>query len=642
MRKSVLISLISFVILSLVGILNAQSLMPSPTGTWSLTGAMSQARSGAAAAAMSGGAVLVSGGTDANGVVLATAEIYGAKGSFTIVAPMNVPRTGHTATWLANTSSDSGGYVLVTGGASTGGVILASAELYDPTANTWTLLPSPMVVARTGHPATALPNSSVLLSGGTSGNTSSPVVLADLEQFGLTGQQFVFAGAMPTPRKAHAAAALQDGRVLIVGGTDANGNTLASTAIYDSTAGTVSSGPSLNTPRANATATTLLNGTVLIAGGTYPEGAAANANIAELQSAEIFDPVAGTITPTTAKLVQARAGHQAFLLTNNNNVLLVGGTYNGTDLASSELYTPWTGTFVATGTMSTARSSATGAALFPLADGQLLVAGGNNQQTDATGVVTTTTSNTGELYGFATIKTDAPDYAPGTPVIMTGTGWKPSETVSLYMVATPTTADTAPLTTTAADGGGNIMYGMWAPDQTDLGARFYLTAVGATSGAQAQNTFTDGSPTTTITIIGTGSVTETRSDTGETIKSCGGSCTYSNSGTPSATCTSGVCTVTWSANYNATLVANPGTNTFSGWSGTGLCTGQSTCAASANGNGDFAATATFLTSTTTGVASSANPSTYGTGVKFTATVSPSAATGTVTFLDGSTTLGTAR
>jgi hypothetical protein len=69
--------------------------------------------------------------------------------------------------------------------------------------------------------------------------------------------------------------------------------------------------------------------------------------------------------------------------------------------------------------MSTARSSATGAALFPMADGQLLVAGGSNQQTDATGAFTTTTSSTGELYGFATIKTDASDYAPGTPVIMT-------------------------------------------------------------------------------------------------------------------------------------------------------------------------------------------------------------------------------
>ena len=504
MRKSatVLLSL-AVVIVSLCSLLNAQSLTLSPTGTWTVTGAMSQARTGAAAAALNNGSVLVTGGTDANGNVSASAELYGATGAFTAVASMNVARTGHTATWLPNTSG--GGYVLVTGGTDPSGVILSSAELYDPVANTWTLLPSPMVDARTGNPATVLPNSSVLLSGGTSGSATSPVVLADLEQFSLSGQQFTFAGALPTARKAHAAAALNDGRVLIAGGTDGNGNTLSSTAIYDPVAGTITNGPSLNTPRANATATTLLDGTVLIAAGSYPEGAAANGNIAELQSAEIFDPVANTITLLAVQLTHARAGHQAFLLPNNNAVLLVGGTYNGSDLASSELYTPWLGTFAATGTMSTPRSSATGAALFPLADGQLLVSGGRNQQTDASGVVTTTTSSSGELYGFATVETNQPDYSPGTPVVVTGTGWQPSEWVSLAVNSTTSGADTPPVVTTQATASGEIADSFWAPDNTDINARFYLKATGQSSGFQAQNTFTDAA-TVSVTVAGNGYV----------------------------------------------------------------------------------------------------------------------------------------
>ena len=45
-------------------------------------------------------------------------------------------------------------------------------------------------------------------------------------------------------------------------------------------------------------------------------------------------------------------------------------------------------------------------------------------------------------------------------------------------------------------------------------------------------------------------------------------------------------------------------------------------------------------SSSTAVTSSNNPSTFGSSVTFTATVTPSAATGTVTFKDGSTTLGT--
>src|SRR5205823_15008247 len=44
--------------------------------------------------------------------------------------------------------------------------------------------------------------------------------------------------------------------------------------------------------------------------------------------------------------------------------------------------------------------------------------------------------------------------------------------------------------------------------------------------------------------------------------------------------------------------------------------------------------------TSTGLASSPNPSTFGQSVALTATVSPSAATGTVTFKDGSTSLDT--
>jgi hypothetical protein len=54
----------------------------------------------------------------------------------------------------------------------------------------------------------------------------------------------------------------------------------------------------------------------------------------------------------------------------------------------------------------------------------------------------------------------------------------------------------------------------------------------------------------------------------------------------------------------------------------------------------FSGLASAKSNTTTTLASSLNPSTYGSSVKLTATVSPSAATGTVTFKDGSTTLGT--
>jgi hypothetical protein len=443
------------------------SLPEVTTGNWSaVSSSMSQARTDAAVSALyEEGRLLISGGTAADGTtVLASAEIFNSDGSFSAAAPMHVPRTGHTATWLLD------GYVLVTGGTTTGGGVVNSAELYDPLTDTWILLPATMADARTGHTATQLPDGNVLIAGGA--NSAGP--LNSVEVFSLAYETFSYAGAMSSARIGHAATALNDGRVLIVGGTDANGNTLASTVIYDSNTGALTDGPSLRTPRRAASATTLLDGTVLIAGGSYPEGAAANAPV-ELATAEIYDPLAGTITPTPASLASARAGHKAFLLPNNNNVLIVGGSYAGNALSSVEMYGPWTGEFTQAAAMSTARVGAVGAPLSPTVDGKLFVTGGSNQ----TGA---------ELYGFAWVKTDKNDYAPGEIVTITGGGWQPGETVEIHLREVPL-VDTPQDLTAVADAFGNIINNAFAPDLLDLNIRFYLTAVGATS--QAQATFTD-------------------------------------------------------------------------------------------------------------------------------------------------------
>ncbi len=59
------------------------------------------------------------------------------------------------------------------------------------------------------------------------------------------------------------------------------------------------------------------------------------------------------------------------------------------------------------------------------------------------------------------------------------------------------------------------------------------------------------------------------------------------------------------------------------------------------GSFKFSSCGQSLTATTTTLVSSLNPSTFGQGVTFTATVSPAAATGTAEFFDGPTSLGTA-
>ncbi|HEX8927051.1 MAG TPA: kelch repeat-containing protein, partial [Terriglobales bacterium] len=465
----------------------AKAGLPSiATGTWQSAGQMTVARAGAASVLLPDGRIMIIGGTDANGNPLATTEFFDTNGNFVPGPAMNVARAGHTAIWLAN------GEVLVTGGTtSAAGVtppaVTNSAEVFDPlySQNGWTQL-APMPNARTGHTTTMLQDGSVLIAGGE--NSGGPVSGLDILEIAPT-EHFVSAGAMLTPRRGHAAAALNDGRVLIVGGTDVNGATLASTEIFnpaalsDTALTLVTAGPSLSIPRFSATATLLTDGRVLVAGGGYPEavtqtnadGSTTQTGPTELASMEVFDPIAGTMTTSALSMSTARSGHQAFLLPNNNNVLIVGGTYNGQALASADLYSSWQNSLVATSAMSNARTGATGSGMntpvgsYPVSgvDGVLLVAGGSSQQS-------------AELYGFATVKTDKDDYAPGQVVTITGTGWAPYENVTLNFVESPNIDAPGPFTVTA-DEYGNIIDTEFAPDALDLKVRFYLTAIGASS-----------------------------------------------------------------------------------------------------------------------------------------------------------------
>ena len=100
----------------------------------------------------------------------------------------------------------------------------------------------------------------------------------------------------------------------------------------------------------------------------------------------------------------------------------------------------------------------------------------------------------GEAYAFVTLKTDKDDYAPGEVALITGSGWQPGEEVTLVFQEDPAVHPDYTLTLTA-DGEGNISHDAWAPEEHDLGVRFYLMATGVQSQRRAQTTFTDGQRT---------------------------------------------------------------------------------------------------------------------------------------------------
>ncbi|HEU5335373.1 MAG TPA: MBG domain-containing protein, partial [Terriglobales bacterium] len=428
---------------------------------------MSAAHDGGCAVLLQDGRILMAGGSDANGPT-AGVDIFNTDGTWSSAPAMISPRAHQACAVLQ------GGQVLAAGGVTTGNAVSNAAELFDPSANSWTQLPA-MTQARAGATASLLPDGRVLLAAGQTSSGPSNT----LEIFDPQAQTFSFAGTLSAARQDAAATVLHDGRVLIVGGAglDANGNptALASSDIYDPATGSVSSGPALNVARSKHSATTQLDGKVVVIGG--------NDGNNDLAGIEVYDPAAGgNFTVLSAALVTPRSGHLVFLLPNNNEVLVAGGQSAGVDLASAELYVPWgnqgAGAVQATGAMSAARSQAAGASL-SAANGLTLVAGGSAQ-------------TSAELYSFATVTTDQSDYAPGTPVTITGSGWQPGETVTLTLIESPL-IDTHPAMTAVADQNGNIFNNQFAPDSYDVSVRFYLTATGSKS--QAQNTFTDGAAT---------------------------------------------------------------------------------------------------------------------------------------------------
>jgi len=91
----------------------------------------------------------------------------------------------------------------------------------------------------------------------------------------------------------------------------------------------------------------------------------------------------------------------------------------------------------------------------------------------------------------ATVSTDKDDYAPGETVVISGTGWQAGETVKLTLHMDPLRDADTELSATA-DASGNFSNTDFAPGTYDVGVRFVLTAIGATSGSRAQTTFTDG------------------------------------------------------------------------------------------------------------------------------------------------------
>ena len=233
-----------------------------------------------------------------------------------------------------------------------------------------------MTTARGNFVTAVLSNGKVLVAGGAA---NGPVSVSGAEIFDLISGTFTPTGPMTIGRADATGTPLANGAtVLITGGifyvTSSTGYSLSSAELYGCDRG-VHSRRQHGEPRSNHTATLLNNGQILITGGLSNAFETSTA----LPSAELYNPATGTFT-ATGSMSTARWGHAATLL-NSGKVLITGGSQSGAAFSSAELYDPITGTFTPTGNMTTVRALHTATLLNT---GQVLVAGGNSQNGNPT------------------------------------------------------------------------------------------------------------------------------------------------------------------------------------------------------------------------------------------------------------------
>ncbi|MGH9282089.1 MAG: Kelch repeat-containing protein, partial [Acidimicrobiales bacterium] len=287
------------------------------------------------------GRVLVLGGLapgDYTKAALTTAEIYEpAAGRWTSVAPMPSPRQYHRATLLAD------GRVLATGGYLEGKLPTA-VEIFDPATGAWSPT-SPMPFGRMAHTATLLPDGKVLVAGGLVFGPDARLTFSNSAQvYDPVAGSWAPTAEMPAVRAEHTATLLAEGKVLLVGGHGSVGRiaeALGDAVVYEPAGGGWTTvGNLMRTPRAAHTATLLEDGSVLIVGGSLQKEHGGGGRPTPL--VELYDPEVNRFEPGPP-LRTPRLAHTATLL-EDHRVLVVGGveaedsTRGVHSVSSAELY----------------------------------------------------------------------------------------------------------------------------------------------------------------------------------------------------------------------------------------------------------------------------------------------------------------
>src|SRR5437764_8013301 len=418
-------------------------------------------RSAHKATALSDGRVLITGGRNTAGIVIADTEIFNPNtGESSAVAPMGTARVDHTATLLKD------GRVLITGGTNATGT-LNSAEIFDPSTGTFSAVSGRLNMARARHTATLLSSGKVLIAGGdvtpTLVDPNGTDVTGTAEMFDPTARAFGDLILLQRSRSDHTATLFSNDTVWLVGG----GNNMIESFSASAEAFTLSD-TTMTAMRSGHDAIALSDTRLLFLGGD-PD-----------HTIDEFNPSTDVLT---LKATMGSAQSSATLLANGKILVLspnVAGVYSPDATDQATAFSAFDETSVPDST-TLKRSGQTATEL--LGDKTILIAGGENPQHQPSLQIAT--------FNPARIWTDKDDYLPTEPVLLFGSGWKPNENVYLYAVDSETDQWTYGSTATADAQGSFAVEPLFIVQMRHLGTLFNVSAVGAQSNLQAEVEFTD-------------------------------------------------------------------------------------------------------------------------------------------------------
>jgi N-acetylneuraminic acid mutarotase len=214
-----------------------------------------------------------------------------------------------------------------------GYLALASCD----TATLGGVVASPSLIGARNLHGVALAAGKFIVSGGWGMKGSSSWLLDDAEMWDGTEAAWTRAGTMPAgPRSGHTMTTLRDGRRVLVVGGGVSDHALANVDVFDAACGSWSTASPLLLARARHKALLLDDGRVLVVGGsTYP------GPFDGQKSAELFDPESGT-WKATASMKDGRFDFDMAVLP-DGRVIVAGGSNNAKDgeygaLNSVEVY----------------------------------------------------------------------------------------------------------------------------------------------------------------------------------------------------------------------------------------------------------------------------------------------------------------